>query len=140
MSGSSGREHSVELRVPFHDTDAMQVVWHGNYLKYFEHARDALLEASGIDLYSYAAESGYLFPIIRTWTKHIRPLRCNDRFLCRARVTDCRRKLAMDFEIRRVEDDVLCARGGSEQVAVRRDELTLLIAIPDAIREALEFP
>ena len=33
------RVAEVSFQVPFHDVDAMQVVWHGNYLKYFELAR-----------------------------------------------------------------------------------------------------
>jgi acyl-CoA thioester hydrolase len=34
----------VEITIPFHDTDAMGVVWHGNYFRYFEIAREALLK------------------------------------------------------------------------------------------------
>ena len=30
---------SVEITVPFHDVDMMEVVWHGHYTKYFEVAR-----------------------------------------------------------------------------------------------------
>ncbi len=33
----------VELTIPFHDVDAMGVVWHGNYFRYFEIAREKLL-------------------------------------------------------------------------------------------------
>jgi len=35
----------VELTVEFFDVDSMQVVWHGNYLKYMERARCALRRA-----------------------------------------------------------------------------------------------
>ncbi len=38
--------HMVKLldfpTLPFHDLDPMRVVWHGNYMKYFEIARDGL--------------------------------------------------------------------------------------------------
>ena len=33
----------VELTIPFHDVDMMGVAWHGNYFRYFEVAREALL-------------------------------------------------------------------------------------------------
>jgi acyl-CoA thioester hydrolase len=33
----------VEITIPFHDVDMMGVVWHGNYFRYFEIAREALL-------------------------------------------------------------------------------------------------
>ena len=35
---------SVALKAQFYDVDSMNVVWHGNYVKYFETARCALLE------------------------------------------------------------------------------------------------
>lgn len=138
MSGPVILEHSVEMRVPFHDVDAMQVVWHGNYLKYFENARGLLFEQVGVDLYKYHAESGYLFPITRTWTKHVRPLRYNEFFTCRAKLVDCHRKLVLEYEIRRSEDGQICAKGGSEQVAIRSSNFRLEIELPQEIKEALK--
>ena len=35
-------EAEIIIRVPFHDVDLMEVVWHGHYAKYFEIARCAL--------------------------------------------------------------------------------------------------
>lgn len=130
-------EHTVEMRVPFHDTDAMQVVWHGNYLKYFETARGMLFEQAGIDLCQYHATAGYLFPVTRTWTKHLSPLRYNDSFTCRASLVECHRKLVVEMEIRRLEDGAVCARGGSEQVAIRSSDFKLQLKIPREIREAV---
>ena len=43
---------SVTLKVPYYDVDLMQIVWHGNYLKYFEVARQALFREYGVDLQS----------------------------------------------------------------------------------------
>ena len=37
-------EASVEFRVEFYDVDSMGVVWHGNYVKYMELGRCALLD------------------------------------------------------------------------------------------------
>ena len=37
----------VELTIPFHDVDMMGVAWHGNYFRYFEVAREALLNQIG---------------------------------------------------------------------------------------------
>ena len=34
---------SAQVEVPFHDVDAMDVCWHGHYLKYFEIGRAALV-------------------------------------------------------------------------------------------------
>lgn len=40
----------VEMTVPFHDVDMMEVAWHGHYVKYFELARCALLDLSLIHI------------------------------------------------------------------------------------------
>ena len=37
----------TEISAEFFDVDAMQVVWHGNYVKYLEIARCALLDKIG---------------------------------------------------------------------------------------------
>ena len=44
-----GNEHFYYLRVYYEDTDAGQIVYHTNYLKYFERARTSLLNLLNID-------------------------------------------------------------------------------------------
>ena len=110
------------MTVPFHDLDPMQVVWHGNYLKYIEAARQKLFDDSGIDLYRVAVDSGFLFPIVKTTIKYVYPLRFRDQIEVRARLMDARRRIVLRFEILRIQDGRLCARATSEQVAVRRED------------------
>jgi acyl-CoA thioester hydrolase len=137
MSETGKRRCQVELVVPFHDLDAMQVVWHGNYLKYFDIARNALFEEAGINLYDYCVKSGFLFPIVRTRAKHTFPLRYRNRFVCTVVVVETRRKIVLDFEIRLADSGKLCARCRSEQVAVRGSGFEMEIMIPEDIQRAL---
>ncbi len=132
---------SIEVKycVPFFDLDPMQIVWHGNYLNYFEIARAALLESCGINLYSFYEQNKLIFPIIRTSTKHIYPLRYRDDIIIKATLADARVKLIVDFEISRVEDGKICARGRTEQVTVRAPEMETIFKIPADIRLALGF-
>ena len=44
-----GHEHHYYLKVYYEDTDAGQIVYHTNYLKYFERARTSLLNLLNID-------------------------------------------------------------------------------------------
>ena len=132
---------SFELKqsVSFHDLDPMRIVWHGNYLKYFDKTRFALFEAAGIDLYRYMVELQYAFPITRTAAKYIAPLQARDHFICKATVTEARFKIAMDFEIRRIPDGELCVRASSEQLAVKYPGMELEFEIPEEIQKALGF-
>lgn len=129
----------IEMKVPFHDLDPLQIVWHGNYLKYFDVARFGLFESVGIDLYAYMLEKKFVFPVTRSAVKHIVPLRAFDTFVCRARITEAQFKIAMNFEIRKDNGKTVCARGTSEQLAVRFPEMEMEFAIPDDIRIALGF-
>ncbi len=131
--------YDIKMKVAFHDLDPMQVVWHGNYLKYFDVARFGLFAEAGIDLYDYMVYQHYVFPVTRSSIKHIAPLKPFDEFICRATVIEAVYKIGMDFEIRLVEDDTLCARGSSEQLAVRYPEMEMEFEVPADIRTALGF-
>jgi acyl-CoA thioester hydrolase len=132
---------SIEVKwtVPFFDLDPMQIVWHGNYLNYFEVARAALFDHYGVDLYSYYERHKLIFPIIRTSTKHIYPLRHRDEIIIKATLVDARVKLVVDFEIRKAADGTICARGRTEQVTVKTPGMEMIFRIPDDIRQALGF-
>jgi len=129
--------HDIQMKVPFHDLDPMQVVWHGNYFKYFDVARFGLFASVGVDLYGYLKSRQMVFPITRSSVKHILPLRFDDTFICRATVTEARYKIAMDFEIRRTDTGEICTRGKGEQVAVKLPDMTLEFEIPPEITRAL---
>jgi acyl-CoA thioester hydrolase len=131
------RSAVVRFTVPFCDVDAMQVVWHGNYFKYFDAARDRVLCDVGIDLYRTVERFGMVFPITRTQTKHIRPLRVRDEVECRAVLVEYECRLVFDFEVRMVATGELCVKARTEQAAVRVPDGTLELRLPELMRRAL---
>jgi acyl-CoA thioester hydrolase len=133
------KSFEVKIKIPFYDLDPMQIVWHANYLNYFEVARAALLEHNGIDLYNFAEKYQLIFPIIKTSTKHVLPLRHNDEIICKATIVDAYVKLIVDFEIRKISDGKICTRGRTEQVAVKIPEMEMLFSMPEEIRRAFGF-
>jgi len=134
---TSRLECEVRFSVPFQDLDPMRVVWHGNYLKYFDIAREALFDKAGVDLYQVREENGYVFPITRSSVKHIYPLRHKDEFIVKASIREAYRKIVIDLEVRLVNGGTVCATGRSEQVAVRTADYRLELLIPESIRRAL---
>lgn len=139
MSGKMSYRYETKMKVAFHDLDPLQVVWHGNYLKYFDVARFGLFSDAGIDLYDYMVTQKYVFPITRSTVKYIAPLKPFDEFVCTAEVTEAYYKIAMNFSIRKAIDDTLCARGSSEQLAVRVPNMDMEFEIPEDIRKALGY-
>lgn len=131
--------YEFKRRVPFHDLDPLQIVWHGNYLKYFDIARFGLFKQAGLDLYQYFLTRQLIFPVTRSSAKHIVPLRYDDAFVCRATVTEAIYKIAMSFEIRLAENGQICTRGKSEQVAVKMPEMEMQFEVPGDVTAALGY-
>ena len=129
----------VKLTVPFHDLDPLQMVWHGNYIKYFDIARSALFNQAGIDLFDYFERTRILFPITKTTTKFVSSLRYLDEFICRVKVVEAHYKIGLEFQIRRTGDNQLCAKGTSEQVAVKYPDMEIMFEIPEDVRHALGY-
>lgn len=126
------------MQVAFHDLDPLHIVWHGNYMKYFDTTRFALFDSVGIDLYRYYQKTNIFFPVTKTSIKYIHPLQYRDDFFCHARVVETHHRIAINFAIRRATDETLCAKARSEQVAVLMPERELELEIPADIRQKLE--
>ena len=65
-------EKEIEIIVPFYDLDPMQVVWHGNYVKYMDRGRCALLAENGMT-YGDMEKLGFVFPIVTMRVKYVKP-------------------------------------------------------------------
>ena len=52
---------SVIIRVRFSETDPLGIVWHGNYIKYFEEGREAFGRKYGLS-YLDVQREGYRYP------------------------------------------------------------------------------
>lgn len=69
--------HITQIRVRFAETDPLGIVWHGNYIHYFEDGREAFGREYGISYLDQKAE-GYTTPIVKSSTEHKLPLRYGD--------------------------------------------------------------
>ena len=69
----------TKLKVRFQECDPLQIVWHGNYYKYFEEAREDFSKKHGIS-YLDAKKNGYATPIVKTQSEHKLPLRYGEEF------------------------------------------------------------
>ena len=131
------KSFEMKFTVPFHELDPMQIMWHGNYLKYFDITRSALFANLGVDLYKIFEDSKFLFPVIKSSAKYIYSLRYKDEFICKATLKEAKFKIVVDFEIRLCSDNRICTRGRGEQVAIKMPENELLLKIPAEISAAL---
>lgn len=76
---------SHRTTVSYYETDAMGVVHHSNYLRYFEDARVAFLRARNINQY-HAQDGGVVFGVLESHLSHLRPARFDDPLEVRLQV------------------------------------------------------
>jgi len=125
-------EHSVRVR--YSETDRMGIVYHANYIVWFEIGRTEFCRAAG---YPYTAmeEQGVLILVTGVDCRYRRAARYDDRVTIRTRMGDVgSRGLSFFYEVTRTGDGALLAEGSTRHVFV--DGTNRPITIPPAIREA----
>ena len=71
------KEHRINIRVRYSETDQMSVVYHGNYVPYFEMGRVEWLRNKGIS-YKSLEQSGIALPIVSMTLNYKKPARYDD--------------------------------------------------------------
>lgn len=132
MLPTASPTQSVELSVPFHDCDPLFVVWHGNYLKYFELARTALFQSCGLDVPDIRA-MGYKMFVSETRCRYLFPLAYNDRIRVTARFSKVETVLRISFVVENLTQGRKSARAYTE-LATTDIHGALLPVLPEEIR------
>lgn len=101
--------HVSRVRVRFGETDPMGVVYHPNYLLYFELGRTELIRSLGTP-YRELDASGFHLVVVEAGLRYRAPARYDDVLRIETRLTDCSRiRARFDYVVRRASDD---AQGG----------------------------
>ena len=128
---------SINVEVPFHDIDAMNVAWHGHYLKYFELARCALLRRFDYD-YPQMRESGYLWPIVECQLKYVRPAHYGQVLSVQATLIEYENRLRIAYRITDAASGEQLTKGQTIQVAVDAATHELQFVSPPIVFTNLE--
>jgi len=127
----------AEVNVEFFDLDPLRVVWHGNYINYFEVGRRALLEKIGYS-YEEMEESGYAFPVIEISAKYLGPLRHKDRARIKAILMEYENRLLIRYEIRNAQTGLLTTKGFSTQMAFDVKNNDSCFVCPEVLTKKVE--
>jgi acyl-CoA thioester hydrolase len=106
------------VTVQFYDLDPMEVVWHGNYPRFLELGRCALLDRLDYN-YAQMRESGFAWPVVDMRIKYVRPIRMAETIVVTASLLEYENRLKLEYRIRRQSDGVVLTKAHSVQVAVR---------------------
>ncbi|MEI7981706.1 MAG: acyl-CoA thioesterase [Bacteroidota bacterium] len=105
-----------EIDVRFSEVDSMRIVWHGNYLRYFEDGRESFglkYNLGYLDVYKHQV----MIPIVKINCDFKRPLVYGDSAVIQSRYipTDAA-KIVFEYTIFRKNDMEVMATGSSVQV------------------------
>ncbi len=108
-------QHTQQFKVKFYETDALGIVWHGNYVAYFEDGREAFGRHYGIS-FKEIQEQGYATPIVKVSSEHKKPLRyADDAYIITTYVDCAAAKILFEFEIYNHKNELVCT-GETTQV------------------------
>lgn len=122
------------VQVPFYDLDPMDVVWHGNHIKYFELARRKLLEKIGYD-YPQMKTSGFSWPVIDLHARYIAPIQYGMNIKILATLEEYEIRLNIRYLIT-CDERRLC-RGRTVQVAVEHACGVMCLTTPQVLRDGV---
>lgn len=122
----------TEIEIQFYDLDPMQIVWHGNYVKYLEVARCALLDKIGYN-YNQMRDSGYAWPVIDINLRYIGSAVFGQRIKLRAEIVEYENRLKIDYLITDAATGKRLTRASTSQVAVSIATGEMCFVSPDVL-------
>lgn len=127
----------VEIKVPFHDIDILNVVWHGHYVKYFEIARTALMQTVDLD-WPALKKLNIAMPVIELHVNYRKPVLYDANILAEAVIHEVGLpELKVKYNLRESKQGSLLATGWTRQVYFSIDGHETLFSVPQVIEQRL---
>jgi acyl-CoA thioester hydrolase len=109
--------HDAAIRVRYAETDQMGVVYHANYLIWFEVGRVELIRALGIEYKKMEIEDDCHIVVAEANCRYLHPARYDERLRVRTKIAEAKnRTIRFYYEIFRAHDDKLLATGETVHV------------------------
>lgn len=124
----------IKIKVPFYDLDPMNIVWHGNYVKYMEEARCALFDNLNYD-YTDMYNDGFMYPIAKMDMKFIKSANFGDELIVKCVLKELEPAIVIKYEIFSGEEKIFTANTMQIGVDVKTGET--LYAAPEKLKKAV---
>jgi acyl-CoA thioester hydrolase len=131
----------TRVRVRYAETDQMGVVYHANYLVWFEVGRVEHIRQLGLDYKTMEIEEGCGIAVVEAVARYKAPARYDDELIVRTRIAKARSSIvSFDYTISRATDDLLLCEGSTTHVVVDRSmrRVPMPARYAEAFRKTLE--
>ena len=125
-----------KIKAQFYDLDPMDVVWHGNYVRFFEDARCELLNKIGYN-YEEMKDSGYTWPVVDLHIRYVRPITFGQEVIIQTDLVEYEFRLKIIYTIYDKKTGERLCKGHTEQVAVDYETRAMLLVSPAILLEKL---
>lgn len=121
MKTNTPEHHDVTVRVRYAETDQMGVVYHSNFLIWFEIGRVELMRALGFDYKQMELQDDTYIVVADVHCRYHHPARYDELLTVRTRILEAKtRTLKFGYEVFRQSDQKLLATGHTIHVACTR--------------------
>ena len=127
----------LEIKIPFHDLDPMNIVWHGNYIKYMEQARCDMF-AKLKYTYHDMKNDNYAYPIAKMNTKFIKPAYFDEELIIKTYLQEIEPALNIKYEIFDKKTGERVFEANTMQIGVNMKTMESLYKAPEKLIESLE--
>ncbi len=129
------KEFNWSVRIYYEDTDAGGVVYHANYLNFFERARTEMLRAFGFEQDQLKAEAGIIFVVRSAHIDYLRPALFNELLEVSSSVIETK-KASFTFS-QRISRDMVAICSCTTLIACLDAHTLRPKAIPEFLLESL---
>ena len=112
----------ARVRVRYAETDQMGVVYHANYLVWFEVGRVEFIRQLGMDYKSMEQEENALIAVVEVTARYKAPARYDDELIVRTSLAGVRGSIVrFRYAVVRAVDEVVLCEGETVHIVVGRD-------------------
>lgn len=110
------------MRVRYAETDQMGVVYHANYLVWFEVGRVELIRQMGLDYKTMEREDGVGIAVVEVTCRYKAPARYDDELIVQTRIAGVRGSVVkFAYRVVRAADGTLLCEGATTHVVVDKE-------------------
>ncbi len=112
----------TRLRVRYAETDQMGVVYHANYLVWFEVGRVEYIRQMGLDYRLMETEENAMIAVVEATARYKAPARYDDELIVRTTLAGVRGSIVrFRYAVVRASDELLLCEGETVHLVVDRD-------------------
>jgi acyl-CoA thioester hydrolase len=117
--GLNGIIAEPRIRVRYAETDKMGVVYHSNFIVWFEVGRVELLRQLGFSYRDMELQDDCHIAVVDVRCRYKSPAYYDDELIVRTRLKNLRGSLLVfDYQVQRLKDDVILAEGETTHLVV----------------------